>query len=161
MILNNYIQFITMNMNLEEQINLDIKESILRHETQRLEALRLIKSTIQVEKAKDGSEFLTDEQVIKIIQKLIAQSTESVLQYTQGNRMDLVDHEMLMISQYNVYLPKQLSVEQITEKIKEIISQVGATNIRDMGKVMAECLKIFAGSADNKTIGSIVKTQLL
>lgn len=147
-------------MNLEEQINLDIKESILRHETQRLEALRSIKSNIQVEKAKDGSEFLTDEQVTKIIQKLVAQSTESSLQYTQGNRMDLVDHENMMIGQYKVYLPEQLSVEEITEKIKEIISQVGATTIRDMGKVMAECTKVFAGSADNKTIGSIVKTQL-
>ena len=147
-------------MTLEEQINLDIKESILRHETQRLEALRSIKTAIQVEKAKDGSEILTDEQVTKIIQKLVAQSTESATQYTQGNRLDLVDHEMMMIDQYKVYLPKQLSVEEITKKIKDIISQVGATTIRDMGKVMAECTKVFAGSADNKTIGSIVKTQL-
>jgi hypothetical protein len=147
-------------ISLEEQINLDIKESILRKENQRLEALRAIKTSIQVEKAKDGSEFLTDEQVIKIVQKLIAQSTESASMYKQGNRFDLVDHEMLMINQYEVYLPAQLPIEQITEKIKEIINYVGATTIRDMGKVMAECTKVFAGSADNKTIGQIVKTQL-
>ena len=147
-------------MNLEEQINFDIKESILKQETDRLKALRSIKSTIQVEKAKDGSEQLTDEQTTKVIQKLVSQSNESILQYTQGKRMDLVEHELLMISMYQVYLPVQLSTEEITEKVKEIITKLGATQIRDMGKVMAECTKFFAGSADNKTIGLIVKTQL-
>ena len=147
-------------MNLEEQINFDIKESILKQETDRLKALRSIKSTIQVEKAKDGSEQLTDEQTTKVIQKLVSQSNESILQYPQRKRMDLVEHELMMISMYQVYLPVQLSTEEITKKVKEIITNLGATQIRDMGKVMAECTKSFAGSADNKTIGLIVKTQL-
>ena len=91
---------------------------------------------------------------------MISQSNESALQYNDGNRSDLAKHEMLMISLYQVYLPEQLSVEQITEKIIDIISELGATTIRDMGKVMAKCTQVFAGSADNKTIGSIVKSKL-
>jgi hypothetical protein len=147
-------------MNLEEKINSDIKESILRQENEKLEALRLIKSTIQVEKAKDGKELLTDEQVMKVIQKMVSQSTESATQYAQGGRVDLVDHEMLLITVYKTYLPEQLSVEEITEKVKEIITETGATSIRDMGKVMGVATKFFSGRADNKTIGSIVKTIL-
>jgi len=147
-------------MNLEEKINLDIKESILRQENEKLEALRLIKSTIQVEKAKDGKHNLTDQEVIKVIQKMVSQSTESARQYAEGNRVDLVDHELLLITVYKTYLPEQMSEEEITEKIKEIITETGATSIRDMGKVMSSATKFFLGRADNKTIGSIVKTML-
>ena len=144
---------------LEEKINSDIKESILKQETEKLEALRLIKSTIQVEKAKDGKN-LTDEQVLKLIQKMVSQSKESASQYAEGGRVDLVDHELLLITIYMTYLPDQLSDEEITEKVKEIILETGATSVRDMGKVMGAATKFFAGRADNKTIGQIVKTLL-
>jgi len=145
---------------LEKQINQDIKESILRHQSEKLEALRFIKTAIQVEKAKNGLELLTDEQVIKVVQKLVSQSNESALQYENGNRSDLAEHEKVMIDMYNTYLPEQLSIDQITEKITEIITELGAITIRDMGKVMKKCTEVFAGTADNKTIGSIVKTKL-
>ena len=147
-------------MNLEEKINVDIKESILRQENEKLEALRLIKSTIQVEKAKDGKHNLTDEEVIRVIQKMVSQSTESARQYAEGGRVDLVDHELLLITVYKTYLPEQMSEEEITEKVKEIITETGATSIRDMGKVMGIATKFFLGRADNKKIGSIVKTML-
>lgn len=147
-------------MNLEEKINFDIKESLLKQETEKLEALRMIKSTIQVEKAKDGKEFLTDEQVIKVIQKMVSQSTESATQFAQGGRTDLVDHEMLLITVYKTFLPEQMSMEEITDNLKRIITEVGATSVRDMGKVMGEATKFFAGRADNKTVGSIVKSLL-
>jgi uncharacterized protein YqeY len=147
-------------MNLEEKINLDIKNSILKQDNNELVGLRLIKSAIQVEKAKDGKD-LVDEQVIKIIQKMISQSADSVLQYEKANRNDLVVYEKLLIDIYKRYLPAQLSVDVISEKIKEIIKDLNATTIRDMGKVMAECTKCFAGQADNKLVGSLVKTMLL
>lgn len=147
-------------MTLEEKINVDIKESLLKQETERLEALRQIKSTIQVEKAKDGKGSLTDEQVTKVLQKMVSQGTESAAQYSTGGRTDLVEHELLLITVYKTYLPEQLSQEEITNKVKEIISETGSTSVRDMGKVMGLATKFFAGRADNKTVGSIVKTLL-
>ncbi len=147
-------------MELEEKINSDIKESLLKHDTEKLEALRLIKSAVQVEKSKDGKHFLTDEEMMKIIQKLVSQSTDSAQQYTLGNRPDLAEHETSLIKFYRLYLPEQLSEMEITVIIKEIVKRMGATSIRDMGKVMAESVKMFAGRADNKIVGSIVKTIL-
>lgn len=146
-------------MNLELQINNDITQSMISHQNEKLGALRLIKSAIQVEKAKDGKD-LNDEQVTKIIQKMVSQSTESALQYKDGGREDLVDNELFLITVYKTYLPEQLSIEEITEKVKEIITELGATSVRDMGKVMASANKLFVGRADSKTVGGIVKTLL-
>lgn len=147
-------------MNLELQINNDITQSMISHQNEKLGALRLIKSAFQVEKAKDGKEELNDEQVTKIIQKMVSQSTESALQYKEGNRNDLVEQELFLVSVYKIYLPEQLSIEEITEKVKEIITELGATSVRDMGKVMTSANKIFVGRADSKTVGGIVKTLL-
>ena len=147
-------------MNLEEQINESIKESILKQENNKLEALRSIKTNILNEKAKDGKTELSDEEILKLIQKMVNQCTESIRQYEEGNRPDLSEHEKILITVYKTYLPEQLSIEDITTKVKEIITEVGATSIRDMGKVMSESTKFFAGRADNKTVGSIVKSIL-
>ena len=146
-------------MKLELQIDSDIKKSMLEKSETKLQALRQIKSSIQVEKAKDGKE-LSDEQVIKIIQKLVSQGTESARQYEEGGRMDLVNQELSLIVIYKIFLPEQMSEEEITEKVKQIITETGSTNVRDMGKVMASVTKSFAGRADNKLIGSIVKKLL-
>ena len=91
---------------------------------------------------------------------MVSQGTESAAQYAEGGRVDLVEHELLLITVYKTYLPEQLSQEEITNKVKEIISETGATSVRDMGKVMGAATKFFAGRADNKTVGSIVKTLL-
>jgi uncharacterized protein YqeY len=146
-------------MKLELQIDSDIKKSMLEKSELKLQALRQIKSSIQVEKAKDGKE-LSDEQVIKIIQKLVSQGTESARQYEEGGRMDLVNQELSLIVVYKTFLPEQMSEEEITEKVKQIITETGSTTVRDMGKVMTSATKVFAGRADNKLIGSIVKKLL-
>lgn len=146
-------------MKLEEVINQDIKTAMLQKAEERLNAIRLIKAAIQVEKAKEGKE-LTDEQVIKIIQKLVSQSTESATQYAMGNRFDLVDKELFNSTVFKMYLPEQLSEEDITSKVKEFIAQVGATSVRDMGKVMGLANKEFLGKADMKVVGGIVKNML-
>ena len=109
-------------MKLELQIDSDIKKSMLEKSETKLQALRQIKSSIQVEKAKDGKE-LSDEQVIKIIQKLVSQGTESARQYEEGGRMDLVNQELSLIVIYKIFLPEQMSEEEITEKVKQIITE--------------------------------------
>lgn len=146
-------------MKLEEVINQDIKTAMLEKAEDRLNAIRLIKAAIQVEKAKEGKD-LTDEQVIKIIQKLVSQGTESATQYAAGGRIDLVDQELFNTTVYKTYLPEQLSEDVVLSKVKEIIAQVGATSVRDMGKVMGIANKEFLGKADMKMVGGIVKSML-
>lgn len=146
-------------MKLEEIINQDIKSAMIQRADERLNAIRLIKAAIQVEKAKEGKD-LTDEQVIKIVQKLVSQSSESATQYAAGNRPDLVEKELFNNTVYKTYLPQQLSDEEITSKVKDFIAQVGATSVRDMGKVMGIANKEFLGKADMKVVGGIVKNML-
>ena len=147
-------------MKLEEIINQDIKKAMMERATERLSAIRLIKSAIQVEKSTDGRDKLTDDEVIKIIQRLSKQSSESAEQYASAGRIDLVDTELLRVTIFKTYLPEQLSENEITEKVKGFITETGATSIKDMGKVMAMANKDFAGKADMKMVGGIVKSIL-
>ena len=146
-------------MKLEEIINQDITKAMIEKAVDRLDAIRTIKTAIQVEKAKEGKE-LSDEDVIKIIQKLVSQRTESATQYAQGGRMDLVDNELLLVTVFKTYLPEQMTENEITAKVKEFITETGATSVRDMGKVMGLANKNFIGKADMKMVGGIVKTML-
>jgi uncharacterized protein YqeY len=144
---------------IENTINTDIKSAMMEKNATRLEALRTIKTSIQVEKAKEGKE-LTDDQVIKIVQKLVNQRTESATQYAIANRSDLVDHELELVKIFKLYLPEQMSEIEISSKVKEIIANVGASSIKDMGKVMSVASKEFSGKIDPKILGQLVK-QLL
>jgi len=146
-------------MKMEENINIDIKNAMIEKNEVKLEALRTIKTSIQTEKAKEGTE-LSDEQVIKLIQTLVSKRTESVTQYTQGGRPDLADHENDLIAIFKLYLPEQLSESEIESKVKEIIATLGATSIKDMGKVMTAANAEFTGKANPKSVGMIVKNLL-
>jgi len=148
-------------MKLEEIINQDIKQAMIEKATDRLSAIRLIKSAIQLEKAKKGNDELTDEEIYKLISILINQSSESVRQYGSAGRIDLVDEELFRSTVFQTYLPEQLSEDEIVEKIKEFIDETGATSQRDMGKVMAMANKNFAGKANMKFVSGIVKDMLI
>jgi len=146
-------------MNVEETINIGIKNAMIEKSEVKLEALRTIKTAIQTEKAKEGKE-LSDEQVIKLIQSLVSKRSESVLQYTQGGRVDLANHENELIDIFKLYLPVQLNDSEIEEKVKQIITTIGAASIKDMGKVMVAANAEFVGKANPKTVGMIVKNLL-
>ena len=146
-------------MKMEEIINQDIKNAMIEKNEEKLNAIRTIKSAIQTEKAKDGKE-VSDENIIKIIQKLVSQRTESAIQYAEGGRQDLVEQEEILIKIFKTYLPEQLSEEDLGIKAQKYIDIVGATSIRDMGKVMAIANKQLAGTADMKLFGNIVKNLL-
>jgi hypothetical protein len=147
-------------MNLEKIIDSEIKKAMLEKRQETLDAIRLIKSDIQVEKAKEGKDELTDAEVTKIIQKLISQSIESATQYARGGRIDLVDKEMFNATVYKTYLPEQLSEDEVASKVKDFITQIGATSVRDIGKVMAIANKELLGRADMKMVGSLAKNML-
>ena len=146
-------------MSLREQINQDLKAAMKAKDTKKRDALRLLSSAfkqIEVDERKE----LSDDDVIKIIQKQVKSRNDSIQQYKKAGRDDLVAIEESEISYFEPYLPKQLSDEELTNELKTIIEQVGATSTKDMGKVMGAASKALAGKADGKRINECVKTLL-
>ena len=147
-------------MSMELQIQQDIKAAMLAKEKTRLESLRAIKAAILLAKTADGSESISDEAVVKIIQKLVKQRKETAEIYKQQNREELAANELAEAAAMEVYLPKQLSEAEIEEELKKIIAQVGATGPQDMGKVMGTATKALAGKAEGRVISALVKKML-
>ena len=124
-------------------------------------ATRAIKGEILLFKTSEaGSKEVTDGDIMKMIQKLVKQRKESAEQYAAAGRQELADNELAEAAVMEKYLPKQLSEEEVKAKVKEIIDRVGATSIKDMGKVMGIANKELAGLSDGRTISGIVKELL-
>lgn len=148
-------------MNLELQITADIKSAMLAKEKEKLESLRAIKAAILLAKtASAGKDELSDDDLIKIIQKLVKQRKESAIIYNEQNRAELAEKELQEASYMDVYLPQQLSQEELEAELKAIIAEVGASEPSHMGKVMGAATKRLAGKADGRAISEAVK-QLL
>ena len=151
-----------MNMSLENKINNDIKAAMLNKDKKLLEALRAVKAAILLEKTSSGiSEgSIPEETETKLLQKLVKQRKESEEVYSKQNRPELAETENYQASVIEKYLPEQISEEELTTIIKEIIQSTGASGIKDMGKVMGIASKQLAGKADNKSVADIVKKLL-
>ena len=147
-------------MSLEERISEDIKKAMLAREKERLEALRAIKSAILLLKTDKNAGEINEEAEIKLLQKLSKQRKESAEIYKSQNRQDLYEVEVGQMEVINEYLPKQLSVEEITETLKKLIAENNITSPKDMGRLMGLATKTFAGRADNKTVSEIVRSLL-
>jgi uncharacterized protein len=148
-------------MSLEQQINDDIKSAMLNKDRDKLEALRAIKAALLLEKTKDGTTGEIPETVeLSLLRKLVKQRKESAEIYTTQNRKDLADAELFQAGIIEKYLPKSLSEEEITSRVREIIAQTGASSIKEMGKVMGAASQALAGQADNKIVSEIVKRLL-
>ena len=148
-------------MSLEQQIQEAIKEAMKAKDATALSANRAIKGEILLFKtAEGGAKEVTDGDILKMIQKLVKQRKEAAEQFVAGGRQDLADNELAEAAVLEKYLPKQLSPDEVREKIREIIAQVGATSIKDMGRVMGVANKALAGLSDGRTISGIVKELL-
>lgn len=148
-------------MTLFDQISEDIKAAMKARDKVRLETLRNIKKVfIEAKTAPGANDELDDAAALKIIQKLAKQGRETARTYTDNSRQDLADEELAQVAVMEEYLPKQLSPKEIEKAVKDIITQTGATSMKDMGKVMGMAGKLLAGKADGKAISTIVK-QLL
>ena len=124
-------------MNLFDQVSNDIKSAMLAKDKVRLEALRGIKKEfLEAKTAKGADGELTDDMAMKILAKMVKQRKESAQIYTEQNRPDLAEPELAEAAVIETYLPKQMTEEELTEALKAIIAQVGATTPQEMGKVM-------------------------
>lgn len=146
-------------MSLKEKLNEDLKQAMRDKEVVKRDSIRAINTMIkQIEV--DERRVLDDAEVIKLVQRGIKQREEAISQYSAAGRDDLVQKEQEQVDVFMFYLPKQLSNEELENGMKEIISEVGATSLKDMGKVMGVASKKFAGVADGKRINEMVKKLL-
>ena len=146
-------------MSLKEQLKEDLKTAMRDKDVVKRDSIRSINTMIkqiEVDERKD----LNDEDVIKLIQKGIKQREESISQYKAASRDDLVEQEQAQVNVFMLYLPTQVSDEELEVGMKEIITEVGAISMKDIGKVMGNATKRFAGVADGKRINEMVKKLL-
>ena len=148
-------------MALQDKITIDLKTAMRNKDKNELEAIRAIKNAIILAKTeKGGGENLTEEAEIQILQKLIKQRKESADIYISKGREELAHVETAQAEIIAKYLPKQMCEEDVRKEVEEIIAEVGAKDMKDMGKVMGMASKKLAGKTDNKLISQIVKEKL-
>ena len=148
-------------MELEKRIQSDMVSAMKAKETVRLASLRAIKAAIMLAKTAEGATGeVSDQDVVKIIQKLVKQRKESAQQYTDAGRPELAENELAEAAVMEVYLPKQLSEAEVEAELEKIIAEVGATQQSDMGKVMGVATKRLAGLAEGRLISTLVKKLL-
>ena len=148
-------------MSLQQELMVKLKEAMKLKDAVALESLRAIKSEILLAQTKGGaSNELTKEDEIKLLQKLVKQRKDSAAIYNEQGRNDLAEPELAQVKIIAQFLPEQMTEDELKKVIAEIMVTVGATSIKDMGKVMGMASKQLAGKADGKSISIIVK-QLL
>ncbi len=148
-------------MSLEQNINQEIKAAMIAKDSAALRGLRAIKAAILLAKTeKAGIDELTSDSEIKVLQKLVKQRKESAEIYKNQGRDDLYQIEVEEQQVIEKFLPKQLDRSEIEQIIRAVIQEVGASGMKDMGKVMGLANQKLAGKADGKTISEIVKQSL-
>jgi uncharacterized protein YqeY len=148
-------------MELEKRIQADMVAAMKAKEAVRLSSLRAIKAAIMLAKTAEGATGeVSDQDIVKIIQKLVKQRKESAQQYTDAGRPELAANEVAEMEAMEVYLPKQLTEAEVEAELVKIIAEVGATQPSEMGKVMGVATKRLAGLADGRVISTLVKKLL-
>ena len=148
-------------MSLEQQISKGIMDAMKAKDAVRLSALRNAKKyIIEAKTSGSGIAELPDADVLKILAKLAKQGTDSAAIFTEQNRADLAEEELAQVAVFQEFLPKQLTPEELAAEVGAVIAEVGASSMKDMGKVMGVASKRLAGRADGKDISAKVKELL-
>ena len=148
-------------MSLFDQISNDIKEAMKAKDKVRLETLRNVKKVfLEAKTAPGANDTLTDDNALKIIQKLVKQGKDSAEIYKGQGREDLAGDELAQVNVLEAYLPKQMTEAELEAALKEIIAETGATSGKDMDKVMGVATKKLAGLAEGRAISAKVKELL-
>ena len=146
---------------LENTIQNDLVQGMKDHQEHTVSALRSVKPAImEVKTAPGGKKELEDGDIIKIIQKLVKQRKESMDIYSQAGRSELADNEQQEMLVLMNYLPKMLTESEVEEIVANTIANLGATTMKDMGKVMGFINKTYSGQVDGSMVSRIVKSKL-
>lgn len=147
-------------MEIRNQIMADVKAAMIAKESVKLGALRMLQSAIKNREIEVRPNEITADEVMGVIKKLVKQRKESIEQFQQAGRQDLVDQEQAELKVLEVYLPAQMSREQVEALVAEVIAAKGVTSVKDMGPVMKEVIAKSGGTADNKLVSEIIKSKL-
>jgi len=145
---------------LEGKIKTDLKSSLKEGKKAEVSVLRMILSAIKNKKIEEVSKTLDDEKIIGVIQKMARQHKESIEQFKQGGREDLVEKETEELKTLESYLPEPLTEDELEGIISESINRLGAASMKDMGAVMRDVMEKTGGRADGKVVSNKVKERL-
>ena len=146
-------------MSIKQTISEDMKTFMRAKDTARLGAVRLLHASIK-QKEVDGRIELSDDQVLTVIQKMLKQRKDSIEAYQKANRQDLIDQEQLEIDVLTKYMPEPLTDGEVRTIIDEVIAEVNATDMKDMGKVVGVLKSKIAGRADMGQVSKTVREKL-
>ncbi len=146
-------------MGLQEQIGTDIKGALKAGAKEKVSTLRMLSAALKNRQI-DKRAPLTENEVLEAVRSLIKQRRDSVEQFAKGGRQDLVDKETAEIAFLEVYLPQQLTREEVEKLVREAIVQSGAQSAKEMGKVMKTLIPMVGGRADGKLVSELVKSAL-
>lgn len=147
-------------MEIREKLTADVKAAMIAKDSVKLGALRMLQAAIKNREIELRPDAITGDEVMGVVKKLVKQRKESIDQFQQAGRQDLVDQETAELKVLEVYLPAQMSREQIEGLVTEVIAALGAKTVKDMGPVMKEVIARSAGSADNKVVSEVIKSKL-
>ncbi len=147
-------------MSLQSKVMEQMKIAMKAKDTVALESLRAIKSALLLESTSGSGKELTEEDEIKLVQKLVKQRKDSAAIFMEQGRQDLADPELAQVVVIEQFLPEQLTEEEVEKVVVQTIDATGASGMKDMGKVMGIVSKELAGQADGKMISTIVKQKL-
>ncbi|NMD70655.1 GatB/YqeY domain-containing protein [Bacillus sp. DNRA2] len=146
-------------MSLLERLNNDMKQAMKNKEKDKLSVIRMIKASLQNEAIKLGNE-LSEEQELTVLSREMKQRKDSLNEFEKAGREDLVEKLRTELTFVEVYMPKQLSEEEVTEIVKQAIAEVGATSKAEMGKVMSAVMPKVKGKADGTLVNKLVQQHL-
>ena len=146
-------------MSIKQTISEDMKTFMRAKDTARLGAVRLLQASIKQKEIDDRVE-LTDDQVLSVIQKMLKQRKDSIEAFQKADRQDLIDQEQLEIDVLSKYMPEPLTDDEVSKIIDEVISEVNATDMKDMGKVVGVLKSQISGRADMGQVSKIVREKL-
>ncbi|NNC60993.1 MAG: GatB/YqeY domain-containing protein [Eudoraea sp.] len=148
-------------MSLQDKVMQEMKTAMKAKDSVALESLRAIKSALLLAQTDKGAgKGLTEEEEIKMVQRLVKQRKDSAAIFTEQGRKDLAEAEMLQVAVIEKFLPEQLGEAEIEKVVVSTIAEMGASGMKDMGPVMGQVTKKLAGKADGKTISGIVRKHL-
>lgn len=147
-------------MELKDQLMVDIKAAMIAKDSVKLNTLRFLHAAIKQKEIDSRPNPLTADDVMAVLKKLVKQRKESIEQFAGAGRTDLVEQETAELKVMEVYMPAQMSREQIEQVVAEVIAETGAKTVKDMGTVMKAVQAKTAGTADGKTISEVIKAKL-
>lgn len=147
-------------MSLLESLNNDMKQAMKNKEKDKLSVIRMVKSSLQNEAIKLGQKELSEEEELTVLSRELKQRKDSLHEFDNAGREDLVEKLRAELAVVELYMPKQLSEEEVSKIVKETISEIGANSKADMGKVMAAIMPKVKGKADGSLVNKLVQQHL-